>query len=194
MKDSLAIVGGLIAAFSTLPYLIDIVRRKSKPNIVTWSTWTLLTGIASAAAFAAGEYRTAFLVLGGTICTGLVALLGLKYGIAKMTWFDGLCQLGAIAGLILWLIFSSPSIAIAFTLAIDFIVMLPTLRHCWVSPQEETWQTYVVGIVAALCTVASLVDYNFVSLTFPLYLIAADGVLAAVIVARRRQKGLALAR
>jgi len=194
MKNTLAVIGGLIAAFSTLPYLIDIVRRKTKPNIVTWFTWTLLTSIATAAAFAAHEPRTALLTLGSAICTGAVVVLGVRYGIAKLSTFDLLCQLGALIGLALWLIFNSPSIAIFFALAIDFIVMLPTLRHSWRSPQEETWQTYMIGVVSALFTLSSLAKFNFVSLAFPTYLLFADLLIACVVIYRRNRKGLALGR
>jgi hypothetical protein len=194
MKNALAIIGGLIAAFSTVPYLIDIVRRKTKPNIVTWFTWTLLTAIATAAAFASHEPRTALLTLGSAICTGTVVLLGLRYGIAKLSLFDGLCQAGAIAGLVLWLVFNSPSIAIFFALSIDFIVMLPTLRHSWLSPQEETWQTYMIGVVSASFTLFSLSKFNFVSLAFPIYLLLADLLIAVLVIYRRKQKGILLSR
>jgi hypothetical protein len=194
MKNALAIIGGLIAAFSTVPYLIDIVRRKSKPNIVTWTTWTLLTAIATAAAFASHEPRTAILTLGSTICTGAVVILGIKYGIAKMSLFDGLCQAGAIAGLILWLLFNSPTITIAFSLSIDFIVMLPTLRHAWNKPQEETWQTFFIGVVSSIFTLASLSRFTFASLAFPIYLMLANSLIVATIINRRKVKGLSLAR
>src|SRR5476651_2332592 len=107
MKNLLALIGGLIGGFATVPYLIDMVRHKTKPNVISWATWTLLTGIATAAAFAAHEPKTAILTLGITISTGLVVLLGLKYGIAKLSLFDGVCQFGAIVGLILWLVIGS---------------------------------------------------------------------------------------
>lgn len=194
MREALAIIGGLIAAFSTVPYLIDIVRRKSKPNIVTWTTWTLLTAIATGAAFASHQPRTAILTLGSAICTGAVVVLGLKYGIAKMSLFDALCQAGAILGLVLWLILDSPSIAIAFSLSIDFIVMLPTLRHSWSHPQEETWQTFLVGVVSSIFTLLSLTSFTFIGLAFPVYLMLADLLLVATIIYRRTKKGIALAR
>lgn len=194
MRNALAIIGGLIAAFSTVPYLIDIVRGKSKPNIVTWTTWTLLTAIATAAALGAHQPRTAILTLGSATCTSAVVVLGLKYGVAKMSTFDGLCQAGAILGLILWLILNSPSIAIAFSLSIDFIVMLPTLRHSWNHPQEETWQTFIIGTVSSLFTLVSLTSFTFTSLAFPTYLALADLLLAATIISRRMRRGLKLAR
>lgn len=193
-KEILAIIAAVIAVFSTVPYLIDIVKRKTKPNIVTWFTWTLLTGIAAAAAFAAGEPKTALLSLGSAICTGAVVILGLKYGIAKLSLFDALCQIGAIAGLILWWIFNTPEIAIAFVLLIDFIAMLPTLRHSWIKPEEETWQTFMIGVVAATFTLIALSQYTFAGLALPLYLWVANLVMALTIIYRRKKRGLALAR
>jgi len=187
VRESLAIIGALIAVFSTVPYLIDIVKGKTKPNIVSWFTWTLLTGIAASAAFVAGELRTALFLFASSISTGLVVLLGLKYGIAKFSRFDAFCQIGAIAGLVLWLVFNSPTIGIVVPLTIDFIVMLPTLRHAWLQPYEETWQTFLIGTIAPFFTILSLTAYNIPSLAFPLYLVLANGSITFAILYQRNR-------
>ena len=190
MKDILALTGALLVTFSTLPYLVDIARRKTKPNIVSWLTWTILTAIATAAAFAAHEPKTALLTLGGTICTAAVVILGLKYGIAKFSRFDIFCQIGAVLGLIGWLAFDSPALGVIIPLIIDFIGALPTIRHSWLKPLEETWQTFLIGVIASALTLASLTRFNIVSLLYPVYLLIANGVLVLIILYRRRQLGL----
>jgi hypothetical protein len=190
MKNLLAVVGALISTFATVPYIIDIIRKRTKPNIVTWLTWSLLTGVATAAAYAAHQPNTGLLLLGVTICTAAVVLLGIKYGTAKFTWFDALCQLGAVAGLILWLVFNSPSIAIVATVTIDFIGALPTLVHAYKKPGEETWQTFAIGVIAPLFTIASLSSFTIASVLYPAYIAGADGAILAVLVIRRRQIGM----
>jgi hypothetical protein len=194
MKELIAVAGALVAAVSTIPYIIDTVKGRTKPNIVTWFTWTLLTLIAALAAFASHEPKSAYLLLANTFCTGLVVAVGLRYGTAKYSWFDGLCQLGTVAGLVLWLVFNSPTIGIVVPLTIDFIGTLPTLRHSWLKPAEETWQTFLIGVVAPLLTIVSLTRYNIASLLFPLYLFLANAAIVAVVITRRRQLGLSLAR
>ena len=194
MKEFFAIAGALLAAVSTFPYLVDIVRRKTKPNIVTWLTWTILTAISGSAALAAGEPKTALLLYGNSLCTGAVVVLGLKYGIAKFSPFDIACQIGAILGLVFWLIFNSPTIGIIVPLIIDFVGMLPTLRHAYLMPQEETWQTFLVGVFAPALTILSLTEYNIASLLFPLYLFLANAAIVIVVVTRRKQLGLPLNR
>lgn len=194
VKEILAVIGAVIAALGTVPYLIDIVRGKTKPNIVTWLTWTMLSAIIGAAAFVSGEYKTAAFTFGNTLCTGLVVAFGLKYGTAKFTRFDIFCQVGAVFGLVFWLVFNSPVIGIVVPLAIDFIGALLTMYHAWVKPAEETWQTFLVGVVAPVFTLLSLTRFNVASLSFPLYLFTANIVLTLIIIGRRQQKDLPLSR
>jgi D-alanyl-lipoteichoic acid acyltransferase DltB (MBOAT superfamily) len=194
VKELLALLGAALAAVSTIPYLIDVVRRKTKPNIVTWLTWTMLTVIAGSAALVAGEPKTAIFLCGNSVCTGLVVLLGLKYGTTKFSRFDILCQCGAILSLVLWLVFKSPTVGIVVPLIIDFVGLLPTLRHSWQRPDEETWQSFLIGVAAPALTILSLTHYNIASLVFPLYLFLADGALVLVIVYRRKLLGMPLGR
>jgi hypothetical protein len=194
VKETLAVIGAVVAALGTVPYLIDIVRGKTKPNIVTWLTWTMLTAISGAAALTAGEPKTAAFLFGNSLCTGLVVVLGLKYGTAKFSKFDILCQASAVLGLVLWLVFDSPVIGIVVPLVIDFIGALPTIRHSWLKPSEETWQTFLVGVVAPMFTLFSLTRFNIASLAFPLYLFLANGTLTLIIVGRRKQLGIPLSR
>ncbi len=187
MKEALAVIAGILAVVAIIPYMLDIIRGKTKPNVVSWFTWTLLLVIATSAAFAAHQPKTAFLTLGDTIGTGLTLLLGLKYGIAKFSWFDGFCQAAAIGGLILWFIFNSPAVAIIATVAIDSIAAIPTLRHAWHHPGEETWETFGVLTVASALTLISLSTFSVTSLTFPLYLLLINGLITSTIFFRGRR-------
>jgi hypothetical protein len=187
VHNALAAIGGIVAIVSVVPYVLDILRHKTRPNIVSWFTWTILTGIATAAAFAAHEPRTAILTLASTLCTGLVVVLGLRFGIAKFSLLDILCQIGAVVGLALWLIFNSPTIGIVVPVTIDFIAVLPTLHHAWLKPYEETWQTFFMATAAPVFTLVSLTTYTTASLLYPAYLLIANISITATILASRRR-------
>lgn len=187
MKDFLAISGAVLITVSTIPYIVDIFRKKTRPNIVTWITWTLLTSIATAATFAAHEPLTALLTLGSALSTGFVVIAGLWHGFAKLTYFDVACQLGALVGLLLWFLFDSPTVAIVAAVTIDFIGFLPTLGHSWRLPGEETWQTFAWSTFAVALTLLGLSSYTLASLVYPVYLFVADGILVVVILTRRQR-------
>ena len=192
MSELLATIGVVLTLYATVPYIIDVAKKRTKPNIVSWGTWTMLTGIGAAASFAAGEYAAAALVGANTIQTGVIVILGLKNGIAKMNWFDGLAQLGAIASLVAWLLSNSPAFAIIGVVLIDFFGMLPTVRHSWRHPEEETWQSFAIAFIAPLFTLASLQQFNLENTLYPLYLGLADGVVMTIIIYRRKLKGIPL--
>ena len=59
MKDILLILATLVTIGAVIPYILDVIKGKTKPNIVSWITWTLLTAVATVAEISAGEYRTA---------------------------------------------------------------------------------------------------------------------------------------
>jgi hypothetical protein len=154
----------------------------------------MLLIIGTAGAFAAHQTRSAFLTLGDTIGTGLTLMLGLKYGTAKFTRLDIFCQIGAVVGLVLWWYFDSPSVGIVAVVTIDFIAAVPTLYHSWLKPQEETWQTFLVLVVASTLTITVLNQFSIASLSYPVYLLFINLAVVAVVVSRRLNKGIKLSR
>ncbi|MGH7241658.1 MAG: hypothetical protein ACREGB_05165 [Candidatus Saccharimonadales bacterium] len=185
MKTAFLVIATVLTVISVLPYIRDILRHRTRPNIVSWLTWSLLTGIATAAEVSAHEYITAIFTGAATFETAIVVLLGLHYGFVKYARFDIVCQLAAIVGIILWQVFDSPAVAVFGAVLIDLIGGLPTLKHAWLKPHEETWQTFALSGVGSVFGVLALHSYNWVSLPYILYLVLANSVLTLVIVLRR---------
>jgi hypothetical protein len=188
IKNIFAVLGALIALLCTVPYIIDVLKRKTKPNIITWIVWTLLVGIGAAALFASHDYNAAWLLVGDTIATFAVVVVGIKYGTAVLDKIDIVFFIGAIVGMILWFVFNSPIIAIIATIGIDFIGTIPTVRHSFRHPEEETYITFALGIVATLFTLLSLSDYRFSAWIYPAYLLLSNGLLTVTIFLGQRKK------
>jgi hypothetical protein len=150
--------------------------------------WTVLIGIGAAALFASHDYNAAWLLVGDVIATFAVVIVGLKYGTAELDGFDIFCLIGAIVGLILWIVFNSLLIAIIATIAIDFIGTIPTIRHSFHHPEEETYITFALGIIATAFTLLSLTDYRFSAWIYPAYLLFSNGLLTVTIFLGQRQK------
>lgn len=167
VKDVLAFVAAFVMLFATLPYIIDIIKGKTKPNIITWLTWSILLGIGAAALFSAKEINAGLLLVGDFCATFAVVIFGLRHGTAKLDRFDIFCQIGAVIGLLLWLIFNSPLMAILATIVIDLIGTIPTLRHSWSYPEEETPITFLLGVIATILTLFSLKTYSISAWVYP---------------------------
>lgn len=185
MKTVFLVLATLITVGSVVPYARDILRGTTKPNIVSWITWTLLTAIATAAELSAHEYVAAIFTSAAAFETGLVVVLGLRYGYVKYTRFDVICQLSAVVGIVIWQIFASPAAGVLASVAIDLVGALPTLRHSWQKPGEETWATYAWASLGAAFAIVALATYNWVSLPYAVYLVAINFITALTIVSRR---------
>jgi len=181
MKEVFAILGAVIVLFCTVPYILDVVKRKTRPNIVTWVIWTVLIGIGAAALFANHDDNAAWLLVGDAVATFAVVIVGFKYGTAKLDRFDLVCFIGAIVGVLLWLVFDSPIIAIVATIVIDLVGTIPTVRHSYRHPEEETSITFALGAIATIFTLLSLSEYAFSAWIYPAYLLCSNGLLFVII-------------
>ena len=188
MHNIYLLIASVITVGSVIPYLIDIIKGKTKPNIVSWTTWTLLTAIATFAEFTAKEYTTAIFTTSTIIATSLVVALGLNYGYAKYSTFDFICQIGALTGLVLWWFFDSPALAVIASVTIDFIGALPTIRHSWLQPGEETWVTYALCSIAATFAILALTSFNWISLSYQIYIALINFLLFIIILVQSKKE------
>jgi len=181
----LIILSGLFFVSGLGPYLSDIIKRRTKPRIVSWFNWTLLTGIATAAALAEHQYASAFITGVGTICTALIVILSLRYSSdRKFETLDVVCQICAVIGLVLWASFDNPTLALVASMSIDFIVGLPTWKHAWFKPWEETAAPFVLAVVGAACAIVATIfdsSHTVSGLIFPVYLTLANAAIASLI-------------
>lgn len=192
MKNILIVLSSLITVACVIPYILDILKKKTKPRVVSWFTWSLLSGIAGAASLADHQYAAAALSLSATTECMIVVILGLKYGDREFTKFDISCQVGALVGLLLWFLLDSPAIAVIVAVAIDFIGTLPTVKHAWQKPGEETPITFFLAGFAALLTVFAATSVQVTALANPLYLVAINMTMTAIILTRRKTQAVAL--
>jgi hypothetical protein len=185
MQNSLIIASSLISVSASAPYIVEVLRGKTKPRVVSWLTWTMLTAIAGAASLADHQYPAAILSFCSAFSTGLIVVLGLRYGDRKFTSLDIVCQAAALAGLALWLLLDSPVAAVLTMVTIDLVGCVPTIVHSWHKPYEETWIAFAMSSLAAALTLAAVNSgWQVTAVAYPIYLVLANIILAAVIIVR----------
>lgn len=184
-------LSSLFLVSSVIPYLIGVIRGKTKPRIVSWFIWGLLAAIASAASFADNQLPSGFLLLTGAIQCSLVVILGFKNGDRHFEMLDVMCFIGAMMGLVLWLVFNSPAITIIATITIDLLGTIPTAKHAWQKPHEETLITFILGALGAGITAAIVDGWSIMSAAYPVYLFVAQAIITGLIIfsPHRRRKG-----
>jgi hypothetical protein len=187
LRIALVVISTCLSASSSVPTIRDTVRRLSKPRVVTWLTWSLLTGVAGAASASAGDYPAAAFSLIGTLTTAAVAIAGFRYGDRSIGRLDVVCLVLVVVGFVLWRVFNHAGIAVVAACVIDGIGLVPTLVHAWQRPREETPSTYALIAAAGGCaTLAAWGTWTVTAVAYPLYVLVSMGGCWAIIVTGHR--------
>src|SRR5258707_13209164 len=105
-------LSAVLGAAGTVPYIVATVRRATRPRLVTWLTWCLLTAVAGAASASVGDYPSAAFSFVGTLATGLVLVAGLRFGDRSLTRLDVVCLLAVAVGFFRWRTLNLPEVAV----------------------------------------------------------------------------------
>ncbi len=184
----LVIISSLIIISGASAYIRDTLRGKTKPNLVTWSMWTLAPLIGAAAAISA--HADPWVVV-RIFLAGFLPLLVLISAFInpqshwKITVFDILCGLCSILALGIWLIIDSPVYAILLAAIGDGFAALPTIIKAWKFPETETVFTYIMSLFSVLLVIPSIPHWNIENSAFQVYLILVNLILIAVVFRKR---------
>lgn len=181
-------VGVGLVALSTWPYIRSVLSGQVRPRLVSWGIWTVLAAIMTIAALSEGQLHSALLTGVAAVSCGVIVLLGWRQGSRTMTSIDWACLVGALAGIVVFLIVRDAMVALAISVAVDAVAFVPTLIHAWNDPEEESLTAFAMAAAGeALVLVAAVLGgATFAGLIYPIYAVIFNGATAVVIVMGQR--------
>lgn len=186
MKEVLGMVTVALALIGYIPYLKNTFSGKTKPHMVSWFLWTIVSFIAFGLQWSKGAGAGAYANFAmGVICLVLF-LQGLKSGTKNIRKADIVSFVMAMVAIFLWLVVDQPEWSIILIVLIDIFSFIPTFIKSWDKPYQETLFTWMVSIVRQFLILLSLQSFNFVTALFPLYAITANIIFCVELIVRRR--------
>ncbi len=179
MAQYLVIFGALVNFFGSLPYVMDTLRGKTKPNRVSWGMWSLAPVIGTVAALMSGVTWAVLPVFMSGFMPFVIFLSSFWNPNAywKLEKFDYMCGAASALALILWAITAQPLVAIAFAILSDALAGIPNIIKCWKYPETETGSAYIAGFISALTAIPVIKVWTFAEYGFPIYLIIMSSAL-----------------
>lgn len=191
MHIKLLVVAGIVSAsinaVGFIPYFLDILHHKTKPERAMWWIYTGLFTVLLAAQASAGAHWLLLVSAEYIVNSAAIAILSMKYGFGKFHSRDLFSILFAVAGLILWKLIDSPLVAILIVIGIDFAGFWLTLVKTWQAPHSETlisWQLALLSTIVSFCAIGS---WSFSLLVYPLYAVFGESLLIWIIIYRRNK-------
>jgi hypothetical protein len=174
VAETFAILSGIIVLLGGPPYLIDILKGRTKPERTTWFIWTVLGVIAFGSQVKLGAHWS--LVFAGLNAAGNLAvfLLSLKFGIGGWKRIDIVALCIACAGLLLSFITEAPLVALLGVIVADFAGTVPTLYKTFLLPSSETTFTWFALGTSSFLAIFSVGSSKFSLLLYPIYMMFAN--------------------
>lgn len=169
MKEFFAVSALVVSLAANVPYIVEIVKGKVRPERISWLLWTILGGVYFFSTIV-DEGATLF-TLGEVIAPVIIFVLSIKYGVGGKSRFDLVSLTIAMVALVLLFILEGALISLLLALFIDAIGILLTVRKLRLDPTSESRTFWAMAGVAGVLALLSLQTYSLVAVLFPLYVV-----------------------
>jgi len=180
MAELFAILSGATMLLAGPPYLISILRHKTKPERTSWFIWTVLGLIAFESQI--GLHARWSLLYAAANAAGnlLVFLLALHFGVGGWKRLDVTALIIAVASTAVSFTVDQPLYALFGVLIANFAGTVPTLYKAYIDPSSESVLAWFLIGTSALFGAFSVGSLDITLLLLPVYMIFATyGVLVA---------------
>jgi len=180
-------ISGIISVFCFLPYIRDILLKKTKPERASWLIWSVLGGIAFFSQLAKGASYSLWMPGVQTFWVMLIFLLSLKFGVGGLSKRDLIALTIAVFGLVLWHFTKEPAFALFITIIVDAIGCFLTIMKVREDPKSETISTWLLSGLSGVFAALAVGSFNFILLIYPIYIWLVNwSVVAVILISSRR--------
>lgn len=186
IKFLLGIISTAIAVICFIPYIKDILRKKTEPHTYSWLVWTILQTVGVMAQLKEGAGYGAWALGVGALFCFTIFLFSFKYGTKNISKFDLLCLIASICAIVIYLFIENPVYAIVAVALIDFVGFLPTFRKGFEEPFTETVSTFILSALANVLSILALQNYTVTTVLYIASLFFTNSSFATMILVRRK--------
>lgn len=185
-----ACVGAGISLFGIVQYLNGILRHGTQPRMASWVAWLTANTVFSVVAFHNGSYLAMTINAIAALTNLLVILASLKQRVPIKPGdsIDWSCLMMSIICIVIAVaIPSDKMLGALLAMAANIVATIPTLRHAWIRPNEETWQLFAANTFAnslSLMSILIVSGFEFASVAGPLMAVIGNGSLVMITVGR----------
>jgi hypothetical protein len=126
-------------------------------------------------------------IVGAVIGAWVVGILAMKFGTPGWKKLDKFCLVGAVLGIVLWVIFKNPVFGIITSLGVVFIGAIPTFVAAWKRPQDENRTAWTIFWLSCVFAVIAIPRWTLEDAAQPLTFFLIESVMMYLLFLRRRR-------
>ncbi|MDD5437587.1 MAG: hypothetical protein PHC70_00370 [Patescibacteria group bacterium] len=180
-------ISAVLSILMIIPYVRDILKKKTRPERASWFIWTVLGFIAFASQLAKGATHSLWLTAGQTLAVLVVFILSIKFGTGGLVSRDIKALIAAGFGLFMWYITSEPLFALVMVIFVDGTGTLLTAIKAYQEPETETLITWLISGTSGIFGVLAVGNFDPVLVAYPVYIVAANFIIASLLLLGRKR-------
>lgn len=194
--DLLQLFGALSVVLflvGTIPYIIDILRGNTKPHRMAMFIFVLLSAIAFTGQLLEGAEES--LWFAGVLLLNQIILfiLSFKYGMGGFTRRDKISLALTILIVVVWYLTDSVALALVLTVTVNTIGKFLVMSKVYEHPYTELLYSWIVSTFASIFAVLAVGELDWLLLLVPAQNAITVGIIAGIIILRRKQLKVAKA-
>lgn len=187
-KILISIISVILVFVGYVPYILDILKRKTTPHAFTFLVWSIASSITWALQVQGGAGVGAWITFAVSAICIFIFLLSLKYGEKSITFFDILFLILALVSLFLWLVVKQPILSVVLIVLTDVLGFGPTVRKSWNKPESETLFTWWVAAFRHTLGIFALEKFNLLTLLYPVVWTLANLAFCLILIAKKKNQ------
>lgn len=190
MKEFIGMLSGLLVIVSIIPYAIGTYRRTIRPNLVTWSIWSVL-GLALLLTYkSSGAKANIWPALFGFTNPLLVTIIAIWRGEKKRpNLLETICVTIGVITIVMWcFVYDNrrlSSYALYLGLIADTFAAVPTIIFVWKTPDGDRPFAWLLFAFAYGLAMFAISETTFANYILPVYMICASCFIATPLVLYR---------
>jgi hypothetical protein len=183
----------LLATFSLLfslaiyiPYYHGIWKKETKPHLLSWLTWFLLTALGFVLSYSAGGGLGSFTFALQSFLSLTIVIYALYKKEKNIVRFDWVIFGFAIIILLFYLLTKNALWSVIFAGSIDCLGYVPTFRKSYLKPFSEPVATHALACASWIFSVGALSAYTPTTLIYPLSLVFTTAIFVIFLFVRQK--------
>lgn len=158
--------------------------------MASWVAWLTANTVFTIVAFHEGSYLATTIDGIAAAANVLVIIASIKQKVSPKPgdFIDWLCLCTSVACIaVVVIVPQNKTLGAVLAMLANVVATIPTLRHAWTQPSEETWQLFAANAFAAGLGVGGIVlitGFNLVSVAGPLIAMIGNTMLVMITAGR----------
>ena len=169
-QAELGLLAGLVSLSGFIPYIISVLKQKTRPSRASWFIWAAVAIMIAASYWSVGARNTLWLALANAAGIIIIALLSLRFGKAGWSITDKVCLGWAASSIVLWFASGSATIALVMNILSDFAGVVPTVKKLIERAGPEDRLSWGIWLAADTLTLLAAESWDIAIIIYPLYL------------------------